>query len=51
MIINKKNLVAQIGEPILRKKTIEVNPKHIKSLRIKNGSPLIFFCKNEADVP
>ena len=34
--MSKKNTIAQIGEPILRKKTLKVEPNKIQSLKVKN---------------
>ena len=34
--MSKKNIIAQIGDPILRKKTFKVAPSKIQSLKIKN---------------
>ena len=34
--MSKKNIIAQIGDPILRKKTLKVAPSKIQSLKVKN---------------
>ena len=34
--MNKKNIIAQIGDPILRKKTLNIEPDKIQSLKVKN---------------
>ena len=34
--MSKRNIIAQIGDPILRQKTLMVDPYKIKSLKVKN---------------
>ena len=34
--MREKNIIAQIGDPILRKKTLNVDPHKIQSLKVKN---------------